>query len=102
MKMTFTLHEGRGSAHVRTVVELVRAARRRGHEVTLFLMAEGVTCLADERLVALADIGVTLSVCEYNRKQYAAPEGVARVGYDSQYEFAGFVADADRVVGFLD
>ncbi len=101
MKLTITLQAGRASLHTNTVERLAKAARAKGNDVTIFFMADGVTCLAEPSLVALADDGVILSVCEHNRKQYGAPEGVDDVGYDSQYEFAGFVADADRTVGFF-
>ncbi|MBF0169544.1 MAG: hypothetical protein HQK87_00400 [Nitrospinae bacterium] len=101
MRLTITLQSGRASLHVNSVVRLAKAARTKGHAVTIFLMADGVTCLAEPSLLALAGEGVVLSVCEHNRSQYEAPAGIETVRYESQYEFAGFVADADRTVGFF-
>lgn len=101
MKVTITLQAGRASSHVNSVEQIAKAARAKGHDVTIFFMADGVTCLAEPKLMALADLGVVLSVCEHNRKQYDAPTDLPHVGYESQYEFAGFVADADKTVGFF-
>ena len=72
---------------VTTVYGLARAALRRGHEVYLYLIDEGVKNLADARYLALAHAGVRLFVCAYGCQQHA----VKTDGIDPKISLCGLV-----------
>jgi sulfur relay (sulfurtransferase) complex TusBCD TusD component (DsrE family) len=72
---------------VETVVQLARAALRRGVEVYLYLIDEGVKTVVDQRYLALIDDGVKMSVCAYGCQQY----GVLRTTVDSRVSLSGLV-----------
>lgn len=72
---------------VTTVHGLAEAALRRGHEVYLYLIDEGVKNLSDPRYTALARAGVRLFVCAYGCQQH----GVSTEGIDSHISLCGLV-----------
>lgn len=72
---------------VDTVLGLSRAALRRGIEVYLYFIDEGVKNLADPRYVGLIDSGVRLSVCAYGCQQH----GVSTANMDSRVSLSGLV-----------
>ncbi|MBI4666617.1 MAG: DsrE family protein [Nitrospinae bacterium] len=100
MRLALVLHTGPDSLNTGTVINLARAARERGDEVTVFIMTAGVLNLAREDFTSLIQGGTQITVCEHNRGQFKAPEGVAGVNYGSQYDLAGYTHDFDRVVSF--
>lgn len=72
---------------VDTVVEVSRAALRRGVEVYLYFIDEGVKNLADPRYIRLIDEGMRLSVCAYGCQQH----GVSTTQIDSRISLSGLV-----------
>jgi sulfur relay (sulfurtransferase) complex TusBCD TusD component (DsrE family) len=74
---------------------LARAARRRGLDVDLFLMADAAGFAADARAAALVEEGCEIVVCGTNFGERSAAPGVV-VG--SQDDHARMVSRADRVV----
>jgi sulfur relay (sulfurtransferase) complex TusBCD TusD component (DsrE family) len=72
---------------VATVHGLAEAALRRGHEVYLYLIDEGVRNVSDARYVALAHAGARLFVCAYGCQQHA----VATDKIDSKVSLCGLV-----------
>jgi len=74
---------------------LARAARRRGLEVDVFLMADAAGWAADARAAALVEDGCEVVVCSTNLGARPAAPGVL-VG--SQDDHARIVGRADRVV----
>ena len=100
MKILFLIHKGFASPVADSAIKTARAALEAGHEVTVFIMAEGVTLLAREDFRSLAADGAQVTVCEHNRVQFQAPEGVEGVKYGSQYDLAGYIQDCERVVSF--
>ena len=74
---------------------LAQAARRRGLDVDVFLMADAAGFAADARAAALVEDGCEVVVCGTNFGPGAAAPGVI-VG--SQDDHARMVARADRVV----
>lgn len=72
---------------VETVVQLAHAALRRGVEVYLYLIDEGVKVAVDPRYVGLIDAGVKLSVCAYGCQQH----GVSTTSVDSRVSLSGLV-----------
>ena len=65
---------------VETVIQLAQAALRRGVEVYLYLIDEGVKTVTDQRYLRLIDVGVKMSVCAYGCQQY----GVLTTTVDSR------------------
>ena len=72
---------------VETVVQLARAALRRGVEVYLYLIDEGVKTAVDQRYLGLIDAGVKMSVCAYGCQQH----GVLTTSVDSRASLSGLV-----------
>jgi sulfur relay (sulfurtransferase) complex TusBCD TusD component (DsrE family) len=100
MKLLLVLHSGPGHPNVTTVKMMAKEAVAAGHEVTIFAMSEGVLNLADPEFTGLTSTGLHLTVCDHNRGQFGATAGIDHVLYGSQFNLAGYVADADRVVSF--
>jgi len=74
---------------------LARAARLRGLDVDLFLMAEAAVWAADPRAAALVEDGCEVVVCGTN---FGARAPAAGVIVGSQDDHARMVSRADRVV----
>jgi sulfur relay (sulfurtransferase) complex TusBCD TusD component (DsrE family) len=72
---------------VETVVHLAQAALRRGVEVYLYLIDEGVKTVVDRRYLSLIDAGVKMSVCAYGCQQH----GVLTTTVDSRVSLSGLV-----------
>jgi sulfur relay (sulfurtransferase) complex TusBCD TusD component (DsrE family) len=72
---------------VETVVQLAQAALRRGVEVYLYLIDEGVKTAVDQRYLALIDVGVKMSVCAYGCQRH----GVLTTTVDSRISLSGLV-----------
>lgn len=72
---------------VETVVQLAQAALRKGVDVYLYLIDEGVKTAVDQRYVGLIDAGVKLSVCAYGCQQH----GVLTTTIDSRASLSGLV-----------
>jgi sulfur relay (sulfurtransferase) complex TusBCD TusD component (DsrE family) len=101
MRLTLVLHKGLNSFETNTVVKLAKAARDKGHRVTVFVMSAGVTNLGREDFMSLCSAGVEITVCEHNRSQYQGEGEVEGVKLGSQYDLAGYVYDSDKVVSFV-
>jgi len=72
---------------VETVVQLARAALRRGVEVYLYLIDEGVKTVVDQRYLGLIDDGAKMSVCAYGCQRH----GVLTTTVDSRVSLSGLV-----------
>jgi sulfur relay (sulfurtransferase) complex TusBCD TusD component (DsrE family) len=72
---------------VETVIQLAQAALRRGVEVYLYLIDEGVKTAVDQRYLGLIDAGVNMSVCAYGCQQH----GVLTTSVDSRASLSGLV-----------
>ena len=72
---------------VETVVQLAQAALRRGVEVYLYLIDEGVKTAVDQRYLGLIDAGVKMSVCAYGCQRH----GVLTTTVDSRISLSGLV-----------
>ncbi len=87
---------------VETVLQLAQAALRRGVEVYLYLIDEGVKTVTDQRYLRLIDVGVKMSVCAYGCQQY----GVLTTTVDSRISLSGLVVlsgiidGCDRFIAF--
>lgn len=100
MKLAMLLYTGPDHHNTSSLIGFAKAARDGGHEVTVFAMADGVMNLVRKDFIGLAFDGVDLTVCENNRHEFSAPEGVQGVKYGSQYDLAGYVQDCDKLISF--
>ena len=91
------LTTGTESENTFTVKSLAGAALSQGHEVSLFLMDDGVYNLRSfDDLIAR---GLKVAVCAHNCLQRAVDK-VDGVLYGSQYDWSQMVNEADRVLAF--
>lgn len=72
---------------VETVLQVAQAALRKGVDVYLYLIDEGVKTAVDQRYVGLIDTGVKMSVCAYGCQQH----GVLTTTIDSRASLSGLV-----------
>ncbi len=97
--LAFLLTTGPDREDGATVLSLARAALGRGHDVRLFLMADGVEALRSGGLEDLFRRGAEVSVCA----QSASARGIARVDWTvwgTQVENAGNLVECDRFLAF--
>jgi len=87
---------------VETVVQLAQAALRRGVEVYLYLIDEGVKIVADQRYLRLIDVGVKMSVCAYGCQQHGVATGIvdSRVSLSGLVVLSGIIDGCDRFLAF--
>lgn len=85
------------------IVGITKAATDKGHRVVLFFMDAGCHLTVDDRIAPLKELkGVTLSLCDLNRKKMGIsseeiPEGIT---CGSQYDNAVMNKEADKVIVF--
>jgi sulfur relay (sulfurtransferase) complex TusBCD TusD component (DsrE family) len=72
---------------VETVIQLAQAALRRGIDVYLYLIDEGVKTTTDDRYLSLLDGGAKMSVCAYGCQQH----GISTITIDSRMSLSGLV-----------
>ena len=87
---------------VETVVQLAQAALRRGVEVYLYLIDEGVKTATDQRYLGLVDAGVKMSVCAYGCQQHGIPTVTvdSRVSLSGLVVLSGIIDGCDRFLAF--
>ena len=87
---------------VETVVQLSQAALRRGVEVYLYLIDEGVKMATDQRYLSLIDAGVKMSVCAYGCQQYGIPTAMidSRTSLSGLVVLSGIIDGCDRFLAF--
>lgn len=98
MKLGIVLGTGFESQDKHTIRRLAEAAIAQGHEVSIFLTADG--CYSTPDIVDLADKGALMVCCAKNAEMRRIPD-VARVHGSTQYVCASIIAEADRVVAFV-
>ena len=87
---------------VETVIQLSQAALRRGVDVYLYLIDEGVKTATDQRYLSLIDAGVKMSVCAYGCQQHGIPTVMvdSRVSLSGLVVLSGIIDACDRFLAF--
>jgi len=87
---------------VETVAELAQAALRRGVEVYLYLIDEGVKTATDQRYLHLIDAGVKMSVCAYGCQRHGIPAVTvdSRASLSGLVVLSGIIDGCDRFLAF--
>jgi sulfur relay (sulfurtransferase) complex TusBCD TusD component (DsrE family) len=99
MKLGILLTTAPSHQNTHTVIQLSRAARKKGHEVGIFMMADGVYNILHQPLLDLIQDGVELSLCAYNATQRGL-DRVEGVQWGSQYDLAVLTDNSDRFLTF--
>jgi predicted peroxiredoxin len=99
MKLGILLTTSPENENTNTVIAISRAAREQGHEVSIFLMHEGVYNIHKKEFSELLDKGVNIAVCALNVEQRKVSK-VDGILFGSQYDHACIAGDADRFISF--
>ncbi len=99
MKLGILLTSSPENENTSTVISLCRAARGQGHEVSVFLMYDGVYNVHKKELTALVDIGVNIALCAMNAEQRKVGK-VDGILFGSQYDHACIAGGVDRFISF--
>ncbi len=99
MKLGILLTTSPENENTNTVIAISSAAREAGHEVSVFLMYDGVYNAYKKEFAELIDKGVSIAVCALNVEQRKMGK-VQGVLFGSQYDNACIASDADRFISF--
>ncbi len=87
--------------HMDHVLGIAKAAAAKGHEVSVFTMADGEKLLENPKYGELCKIpNINMSYCDHNATHMGIKKDVipAEVVCGSQYNNAVMVSEADRVI----
>jgi len=88
-------------ANLEHIAGVVKAARKAGHPVQIFMTDEGVKFTRDPKFLELLKVdGVEIAVCDHNCEQLGIQEKTEGISYGSQYNNAGMLHDSERVLVF--
>jgi sulfur relay (sulfurtransferase) complex TusBCD TusD component (DsrE family) len=99
MKLGILLTTGPENENTNTVIEISKAAREDGLEVSIFLMYDGVYNVNKKEFAALADKSVDIAICAFNAEQRKIGK-VDGILFGSQYDHACIANDVDRFISF--
>ncbi len=99
MKLGILLTTSPENENTNTVIEISRAARDQGHEVSIFLMYDGVYNVNKKEFRELVEMGVNIAVCALNVEQRSVGR-VEGILFGSQYDHACIASDVDRFISF--
>ena len=99
MKLGILLTTSTENENTNTVIEISKAARDEGHEVSIFLMYDGVYNVNKKEFAELVDKGVEIAICALNAEQRKVAK-VDGILFGSQYDHACIASDVDRFISF--
>lgn len=99
MKLGILLTTSPENENTNTVIEISKAAREEGHDVSIFLMYDGVYNVNKKEFAELVDKGVEIAICAFNAEQRKVAK-VDGILFGSQYDHACIASDVDRFVSF--
>lgn len=99
MKLGILLTTSPENENTHTVIALSKAARKQGHEVSIFLMYDGVYNIHKEGFAQLMHMGVDITVCALNVEQRKVRR-LKGIIFGSQYDHACIVNESDRFLSF--
>ncbi len=80
---------------------IVKAARKQGHPVVIFMTDEGVRFTTDAKFKELIKMdGVTITCCDHSCEMIKVTEKTEGITYGSQYNHATTLHDSARVLIF--
>ena len=88
-------------ANLAHISGIIRAARRAGHPVQVFLTDEGVRFALDPGFLELLPLeGVAVACCDHFRDRLGIEQKSEGITYGSQYDNAVMLHTSDRVLVF--
>jgi len=99
MKLGILLTTSPENENTNTVIEISKAAREEGHEVSIFLMYDGVYNVNKKEFTELAGKGIEIAICAFNAEQRNIGK-VDGILFGSQYDHACIASDVDRFLSF--
>ena len=99
MKLGILLTSSPENENTNTVISLSRSAREQGHEVSIFLMYDGVYNVHKKEFAQLVDKGVSIALCTLNAEQRKIGK-VDGILFGSQYDHACIAQGVDRLISF--
>ncbi len=99
MKLGILLTTSPENENTNTVIAISKAARNAGHEVSVFLMHDGVYNAYKKEFAELIDKGVSIAVCALNVEQRRMGK-VDGILFGSQYDHACIASNVDRFISF--
>lgn len=99
MKLGILLTTSPENENTNTVISISSAAREQGHEVSIFLMYDGVYNIQKKEFTDLIEKGVNIAVCALNVEQRNITR-VKGVLFGSQYDHACIASDVDKFISF--
>ncbi len=99
MKLGILLTTSPENENTHTVISISTAARKAGHDVSIFLMYDGVYNVNKKEFVELVEKGVNIAVCALNVEQRKVGR-VDGILFGSQYDHACIASEVDRFISF--
>jgi len=99
MKLGILLTTSPENENTNTVIKISKAARDEGHEVSIFLMYDGVYNVNKREFAELVDKGVDIAICAFNAEQRKVGK-IEGILFGSQYDHACIASDVDRFISF--
>lgn len=99
MKLGILLTTSPESENTNTVIEISKSAREEGHEVSIFLMYDGVYNVNKKEFTELAGKGVDIAICAFNAEQRKVGK-IDGILFGSQYDHACIASNVDRFISF--
>ena len=99
MKLGILLTTSPENENTNTVIEISKAARDCGHDVSIFLMYDGVYNVNKKEFAELAGKGIEIAICAFNAEQRKVAK-VDGILFGSQYDHACIASDVDRFISF--
>ena len=99
MKLGILLTTSPENENTHTVISISRAARDQGHEVSIFLMYDGIYNIHRKEFVELVEKGVNIAVCALNAEQRRVSR-VEGILFGSRYDHACIASEVDRFISF--
>jgi len=82
-----------------SVIAITESALSLGHEVSIFVMDDGVYNIKHQKFHSLTKKGAKVTVCAYNAEQRSLDK-VEGVLFGSQYDLAIIAHESDRFLSF--
>ncbi len=99
MKLGILLTTSPENENTNTVIAICNAAREQGHDVSIFLMYDGIYNVHKKEFAGLLDKGVNIAVCALNVEQRKINR-VEGILFGSQYDHACIAGEVDRFISF--
>lgn len=87
--------------HAKHIIGLTKAAVKKGHKVSIFIMNSGVNLLSNASITGLSrGPGVSISYCDYSVKKIGVPSETFpdEIVCGSQYDNSIMQHESDRVI----